>query len=109
MRNYIWLDDVRQPPHVCWLWVKSVQEAISIMDNLEGEGPIVLAFDHDLGENEPTGYDLAKHIEATAAQGSPYAIIEWHIHSANPAGARNIKAAMESFDRIMAKNLDNPA
>jgi len=45
----LWLDDVRTPPDESWTWVKTVEEAIALMNS----GEVVEAsLDHDLGQDD---------------------------------------------------------
>ena len=50
----IWLDDLRPAPEG-WTWAKTVPEAQRL---LQQEKADALSLDHDLGEDEQTGYDL---------------------------------------------------
>jgi len=97
-RLYIWLDDERRPPPRVpfeWFWVSRVDT----VKELIREGLVCeISFDHDLGEDQPTGYDLAKWIEEGAAQGEISTII-WEVHSQNPVGAENIRRAMTAARR----------
>jgi hypothetical protein len=99
----LWIDDIRDPaewrPNEHWLWVKNYKDAINALVN---HGISHVSFDHDLGE-DLTGYDIAKEIEAAAANGTMKRIT-WEIHSANPVGAANIKLAMESADKFWSLN-----
>lgn len=56
----LWLDDLRDPaehrPGEDWLWVKTVAEAIAV---LESQPVSHLGIDNDLGEGVPEGYTLA--------------------------------------------------
>jgi hypothetical protein len=56
-------------------------------------------FDHDLGDNTPTGYDVARAIEELAFAGL-IPRLTWSIHSANPVGRKRIEMAMRSADRF---------
>ncbi len=90
----LWIDDFREPPDDSWVWAKTVLDAF-----LEWEYNIVeeVAFDYDLGHGE-TSLIFAKFIEALAHDGliDP---IKWSVHSDNPAGRKNLIAALESADR----------
>jgi hypothetical protein len=86
----LWLDDVRPMPDDYTVWVKSAEDAeYLISKNLVTH----ISFDHDLGDNKPTGYDLAGLIELLAQRGE-IDPITWDIHSANPGGTRRIAMAM---------------
>lgn len=93
----IWLDDIREPPvKGNWVWMKSGEEVIEALKNTEVKE---ISFDHDLGEDRMTGYDVAKWIEEQASQGLIDPII-WKVHSANPVGKKNIEAAMKSAEKF---------
>ena len=58
-----------------------------------------MSFDHDLGDQTPTGFDLAKEIInrdlyeiSEIPDGFSYAV-----HSANPVGAANISGLMDGY------------
>jgi len=90
----IWLDDIRPAPpgHV---HCTTARDACYLISTNKVE---FISFDHDLGTPQ-TGYDVARFIEDAVYNG----IIEWpnySIHSANPVGAKNIRAAMESARRF---------
>jgi len=103
---HLWLDDERDPTDPViqksygakgWeVWIKTVPEAIKY---LEGGGVASISLDHDLGENQPSGYELAKWIEEKAFHGT-IPKLQWKVHSANPSGAGNITLAMKSADRF---------
>jgi len=102
----LWLDDVRDPTDPAiqkafgakgWeVWVKTVPEAIKY---LEGGDVESISLDHDLGEAQQSGYDLAKWIEEKAFHGTIPKLM-WRVHSSNPSGARVITQAMEAADRF---------
>lgn len=90
----LWLDDVREMPKDYDFHVETVEDAIMVLEEFETTH---VGFDHDLGENEKTGYDLACWIEEQATHGLPR--LTWSIQSDNPAGANRIEAAMKSATR----------
>lgn len=110
----MWLDDIRPtpfPPRSTWrtsypydtnapyeLHAVNAAEAIAAINT--GEITFI-SFDHDLGQG-PTGYDVAKYIEAGAHDGT-IKPIKFKVHSANPVGAEKIQAAMESAWRAWEK------
>ena len=90
----IWLDDVRSMPEGFDVWIKDPLEAMKRV--LHGDVTFI-SFDHDLGEEQLSGYSVACCIEAAAHSGR-IKRMGWAIHSANPVGRDNIKAAMERAD-----------
>lgn len=59
-----------------------------------------ISLDHDLGDEREngTGYFVAKWIEV-AAHNAWIPRLKWTVHTANPAGGRNIEHALLSADR----------
>lgn len=103
----VFLDDIRNPSLVYsgfrepwtdegWEIARTGHRAIELINTGNVK---VISFDHDLGEDTLTGYDVAKHIERLAAEGA-LSKMDWNVHSANPVGARNITAAMGSAERF---------
>lgn len=94
----IWLDDERVMPQGFDFHAKTAKEAIRC---LESGNVTEISLDHDLGLEAPntTGYFVAQYIEMAAHNGW-IAPIKWEVHSANPAGRKNIEAAMQSAERF---------
>lgn len=105
----IWLDDIRDPKeHDIQLlfgatgkekWIQTGEEVIELLD--EGANIKCISFDHDLGENRITGYDVAKEFERRCYNKEIKCPL-WKIHSSNPVGADRIMQAM-----INAKKYSN--
>ena len=92
----IFLDDLRYTPDDSWTMARSYDEFVDFI--VKYKTITHLSFDHDLGDNVPTGYDAAKFFverlldnpeEATSLR-----II--NVHSANPPGAANIRGLFQS-------------
>lgn len=120
----VWLDDVRPMPEGFDVWAKTSNKAIILLSS----GKVThISFDHDLGYDPPcldcadkmsedhidhceckchsiapTGYHVACWIESRAFWGG-LPKLTWAIHSANPVGRENIKAAMTNADRYWDK------
>lgn len=107
----LWLDDERNPVNfqTNWkgfdvfglkgyypvIWVKTVERAMEYIS----KGVVKeISFDHDLGTRK-NGYDLAKWIEAKAAN-NEIVRLHWQVHSQNPVGRKNIEQTMQSCDRM---------
>ena len=95
----LWIDDLREPPDDSWAWVKSSGQARGAMVLCaKMRTPVTeISFDHDLGDDD-TAMPVARMLEEGAHEGT-LPPIKWHIHSANPVGRMNLKAALESADR----------
>lgn len=87
----LYLDDLRNSPVLFDFVARNVKQAIAFCNT---ENVEFVSFDHDLGEDELTGYDLACYFEELAHLGK--AVPEYFIHSANPVGSKRIEAAMQS-------------
>ncbi len=103
---HLWLDDERDPAHPATqkrygstgdeVWVKTVPEAMEYLQRCTVES---ISLDHDLGEGQATGYDLAKWIEKQAYNWTipPF---KWEVHSSNPSGAFNIRMALSAANKF---------
>lgn len=102
----IWLDDCRDPRNG-WIkfspigipenliWVKSYDEFINqIKENGLPDG---ICFDHDLGDQEKTGYDCAKWLVKYCLE-RYLPLPKWNIQSANPVGKENIRSLLQNYD-----------
>jgi len=93
----IYLDDIRTPHDSHWLVVRSVEDFKERV--LSAPIPIIaFSFDHDLGENVPTGYDAAKWFVEYAMDNKEVAqnLKTVIVHSDNTPGRENIAAYFES-------------
>ena len=97
----IFLDDIRNPKSSGWYICRTAEEAISLIKDQKCDE---ITFDHDLGDESLTGYDVARYIEKLAAYGQLKKFPVWHVHSANPVGKKNIVFAMESAFKLYKKN-----
>lgn len=86
----IYLDDLREPYDDSWTIAKTIEEFQQLV--LSGEAITQMSFDHDLGENVPTGMDATKwFVELCLDEPSYGENLEIVlVHSANPPGAENI-------------------
>ena len=100
MKNLIvWLDDERPMPEGFNYHASKIEE---LYHHLRGGEIDHISFDHDLGENNKTGYDLACLIEELAFQ-KAMPKISWDVHSQNPIGADKIRAAMENATYLWSR------
>lgn len=86
----IFLDDIRNSDLRDWVVVRRVDYVKTLLQH----GLVShLSLDHDLGDNEPTGYDLCKWM----AENDCWPTDEIYIHSANPVGQQNMKAIVDRY------------
>ena len=85
----VYLDDMRAAPPG-WLWAKNVREAqeLLVTDQVDS-----IDLDHDLGEGEPTGYDLVKWMHETGHWPKNVPMI----HSQNPVGRQNMADFVDRY------------
>jgi len=95
----IYLDDERVPKtEKDWVIIRDANSLINLIIHL-GTLPDHISFDHDLGENVKTGYDVVKSIEYHLLSD----LINWNprftftVHSANPVGAKNIQSHLDNL------------
>jgi hypothetical protein len=96
----LFLDDVRNPSDVehCldpgeWVIVRTVKAA---QDVLFTRQVLAISLDHDLGLDQPTGYDLCKWMSQNFAWPD-----QVYFHSMNPVGKQNMMAELHSYLRWM--------
>ena len=92
----MWLDDERPMPEGFDLRVKTAAEAI---DAIRRGGVSMVSLDHDLGDGNGTGYEVAKYIEESAFNGGLIPM-EVRVHSANPVGRANMNRCIENAKRF---------
>lgn len=135
-KKLLWLDDIRNPFIADWLmqyvpefdedrdnvvWVKNYDDFV---DWIEENGlPYIIAFDHDLGEDEakervlfgmnkkkariikkgtPSGFDAAKWLVDYCID-NDLDLPKWDIQSANPVGRDNINGILSNYRNFRNK------
>ena len=100
----LYLDDERTPKTTPttgeWVVCRSVADAVKEIQ-LRGAFPICISFDHDLGDNVPTGFDFAKWLVEQDLD-EKYQFDKhflFNVHSANPVGSKNIEGYLEGYFR----------
>ena len=103
MTYRMFVDDIRNPDWVYadqdtsdWQVCRTMAEAQDVISDLGW--PAWISFDHDLGDNIPTGYDLAKWLVEQDLDGNLMPDdFTFVIHSANPVGAANIQGLLTGY------------
>jgi hypothetical protein len=112
MSYAMFIDDERVPLDVTWMstdfaynnWVicRNLNE---VLYTIAARGmPDLISFDHDLGNNEPTGFDITKKLVDMDLDGDikfPDKF-DFEVHSKNPVGAENIKSYLNNYLRMKA-------
>ena len=108
MKRLLWLDDLLDPKdsRMNWLAFSPIGEEVEViwaknMDEftswIQTNGlPDAICFDHDLGENESTGYDCAKWLVEHCLDKQCLPPV-WACQSANPVGKVNINRLLRNF------------
>jgi hypothetical protein len=92
----LWLDDERPMPEGFDIHARTADKALEFLKS----GVVsVVSLDHDLGEGNGTGYDVAKYIEEAAFNGE-IPRMEVRVHSANPVGRMNIRRCIDNANRF---------
>ena len=92
----VWLDDLREMPPEYDIHVKTASEAIEVLKT----GKVThMSFDHDLGEGNGSGYDVASWIERAAYDNSIQPI-KFSLHTQNTVGMENMSAALLNANRF---------
>ncbi len=112
MSYSLFIDDERDPPSNGQNWhiARNMEEAGSIIRELGP--PNFISFDHDLGEKEPTGYDIAKklvvgdlgELGGTEFEHGLPTDFSFYVHSQNPVGAENIRNLLDNYLRFRRQN-----
>jgi hypothetical protein len=76
---------------------RSYREAVGAV--LYHGAPMLVSFDHDLGEDTETGYDFAKWLVEADLDGRIILLdnFTFTVHSANPVGAENIQKLLDAY------------
>lgn len=101
----LFLDDERFPPQDGreWKIARSYKEAKELIQ-MYGY-PSFVSFDHDLGEDVPTGYDFVKHLCTMDLRSSNKMPdnFDFYVHSQNPVGKKNIEEYMNFYFNFKEK------
>lgn len=96
----LFIDDERYPvdePGMFWEIARNLDDVCYLIAT---KGfPQYISFDHDLGENEKTGYDIVKLLVEGLMDGQ-YEMPEnfdYFVHSQNPVGKANIESYLNNY------------
>lgn len=98
----LFIDDERMPPDDGRTWVIARTLAQSMVEIIDRGMPNYISFDHDMGENEKTGFDIVKEIvamdmDATDEKYKLPADFDFYVHSQNPIGKENIESYLNNY------------
>lgn len=102
----MFIDDERYPPDDGKRWV-ICRNKLDVDWYVQMHGiPKFISFDHDLGEDQPTGYDIAKMLveydlgtdeQDKAWHGTLREGFQYYVHSQNPIGKANIEGLLNGY------------
>lgn len=113
MTYNLFIDDERFPKDVTWAdykmqemyrdqeWkiARTCAEAYKIIR--ENGSPKYISFDHDLGQNQATGYDFAKDLVNEDQEETGWfkftENFDFYVHSMNPIGKKNIESILNNY------------
>jgi hypothetical protein len=101
-RYSLFIDDERFPPRNDNRDWKIARDWEDVMMCLRIHGmPGYISFDHDLGEDEHTGYDIAKFlVDMDMNNDGDFYLpddFSFYVHSQNPVGAENIQRYLDNY------------
>lgn len=99
----LFLDDERWPPQKNqkgeWVICRTLDDVKSVI--AERGFPNFISFDHDLGDDQPTGMDVTKWlVDYDMDNDAIPEDFEFYVHSQNPIGKRNIESYLNGYLRI---------
>ncbi|MDE0008445.1 MAG: hypothetical protein OXS50_09215 [Gammaproteobacteria bacterium] len=99
MAYTMFIDDLRDPPTQGG-WDVVARSYDAVFECIARRGcPKVVSFDHDLGAEVPSGYDIVKRLVEMDLDGDLQLPdgFEFHVHSMNPVGAENIRTLLSNY------------
>lgn len=103
----LFIDDERFPEQVTWgneafyaryPWI--IARSLNEVQALVGKHgfPAFISFDHDLGDNQPTGKDIANWlVSLDLDNGTMPNSFCYFVHSRNPVGRANIESLLNNY------------
>ncbi len=83
-----------------WIIARDIQQ---VKDLISEKGfPQFISFDHDLGDNQPTGFDITKYLveldmDKLADMSQHFSFC---VHSKNPVGKKNIESYLFNYMKM---------
>ena len=79
-----------------WIIARNWHEVLELVVSIGF--PQMISFDHDLGDSEKTGYEIAQRLCEMIMDGVQLPeSFEYRVHSKNPVGSENIRNYMNNF------------
>ena len=108
-RYFLFIDDERFPPRDRNQWIIARNwEDVMMCLRIHGM-PGFISFDHDLGEDTHTGYDIAKLLVSLDMDGEDDFKLpdefDFYVHSQNPIGKKNIEEFLRNYLEFKRRNV----
>ena len=99
-RKYkLFIDDEREPAKIKFDYIaRDYKETMKIFD--KNGCPAYISFDHDLGSNSKTGFDIVKDMVERDLDKNGRWIpknFDYYVHSANPVCKKNIEGLLDNY------------
>ena len=99
-RKYkLFIDDERETAKIKFDYIaRDYKETMKIFD--KNGCPAYISFDHDLGSNSKTGFDIVKDMVERDLDKNGRWIpknFDYYVHSANPVGKKNIEGLLDNY------------
>lgn len=95
----LFIDDERFPSSKDYdmIIARSMEEVKNLVSDLGM--PSFISFDHDLGSDEPTGFDIVKMLVEMDMDGEAEFPLgfDFYVHSQNPRGKENIECLLNRY------------
>lgn len=110
----LFIDDERDPPNDGREWVVARDQFNALMEIFVRGMPKYISFDHDLGENKYTGYDIVKEIVEIDMNNSDSKYnfsenFDFYVHSQNPVGKANIEGLLNGYFKAKERSKQVPS
>lgn len=92
----LWIDDIRPAPNTGWVIARTGREAKALIRQFDFTH---ISFDHDLGDDQPSGYDLVCLLEELVYLHGKRVPERLTCHSDNPPGKANIERAIKQIEK----------
>lgn len=103
-KNKVYIDDIRNPKASDFAVVRSSSEAINYF--VKNGCPSYISFDHDLGGEDTSMKIVHWLIERDLNENGKFipSDFDFHVHSANPVGVKNIEGLLNSYLKHKQRN-----
>lgn len=98
----VFLDDKRDTPSG-YIRTYSVEETIAFLDTRQVD---TLSLDNDLGDDCPEGYLALDYLEESIYHDPTFPVPQITVHSSNASRVLYMQRAIESINRIVAKQVE---